>query len=413
MKVLWFTNTPPVASGIKDVPGGGWMRSLESELSQRKQLELGIAYFGRRNMGQSLQQGDVSAFPIERPPGFFPRFSRFFRFSVQDGKDVTSCLDVVRRFQPQLIHVFGTEKMFGLLASVVEVPLVIHLQGLMGPYFNAWVPPGYTLSDWVSRGRVDPFRAVVAFRNLRYVRHAVDRERTILGSCKAVMGRTEWDKTYASMYAPNATYYHCEEALDSVFFEPTVPLPGKIPVFVSVLSSPLYKGHDLVLKTAKVLCETGYRDFSWQVYGFTDFRLAEKKTGIRANSVNVTAGGFVRPAELRKRLRACSVFVHPSYIDNSPNSVCEAQVMGIPVVATDVGGVSSIVENGKTGFLVPANDPLMMASRLREITDGSLALPNNWQEIPRKRHDPKRVANRVLDVYRAILNESAIRAEGS
>ena len=52
-------------------------------------------------------------------------------------------------------------------------------------------------------------------------------------------------------------------------------------------------------------------------------------------------------------LFANSHIFHSSYIENSPNSVGEAQMVGVPVVASRVGGTDSMVEHGKTGFMYP------------------------------------------------------------
>ena len=60
-------------------------------------------------------------------------------------------------------------------------------------------------------------------------------------------------------------------------------------------------------------------------------------------------------------LRAADVFVHPSHSEGRPNAVLEAQACGIPVVATDVGGTSEIVEGGVTGHLVAPHDPAALA----------------------------------------------------
>ena len=71
--------------------------------------------------------------------------------------------------------------------------------------------------------------------------------------------------------------------------------------------------------------------------------------------------------EIKDELLHSTVYVHPSYIDNSPNSVCEAQILGCTCISTDVGGTSSIVEEGKTGFLVPSNDPYKLASLVESL----------------------------------------------
>ena len=405
MKVLWFTNTSSNCPGEKSSAGGGWISSLETAMRGRGDVELGVSFFGS-GVSDSVQDGPVSYFPVLRDRSHLAKVRRFFELAKQDERDVSDCLRVVDRFQPDLIHVFGTERCFALLCGRTPIPVVIHIQGLLVPCLNAWVPPGYRLWDYVRAGGCSPLRLALGFRALVFNRHAASRERDIMRNGRFFMGRTEWDRAYVSLYAPHARYFHCEEALRPSFFEEAPRTVPETPVFVSTLSGPLYKGHDVVLKTAKVLCETGRGDFEWRVFGVPDLRFAERKTGIHAETVHVRPLGTVSAERLRQELQACTAYVHPSYIDNSPNSVCEAQVLGVPVVATNVGGVSSIVEEGKTGWLVPANDPVMLARRMEDLSSGAMRLPAGWESEPRKRHDPARVADRVLEIYREILSST-------
>ena len=64
-------------------------------------------------------------------------------------------------------------------------------------------------------------------------------------------------------------------------------------------------------------------------------------------------------------LRAADLVVNPSLTEGLPNVVLEAQSLGVPVVATDVGGVSEIFDGGQTGWLVPAGDPESLADAIR------------------------------------------------
>ena len=71
---------------------------------------------------------------------------------------------------------------------------------------------------------------------------------------------------------------------------------------------------------------------------------------------NIDCRGMQDASSMIDVYRDSFCLVHPTYIDNSPNSVCEAQLSGLPVIATDVGGVSEVVVDGKSGFLVPVRD---------------------------------------------------------
>jgi sugar transferase (PEP-CTERM/EpsH1 system associated) len=72
-------------------------------------------------------------------------------------------------------------------------------------------------------------------------------------------------------------------------------------------------------------------------------------------------------------LAECDVFVLSSIAEGMPVTLMEAMASGLPVVATDVGGVASVVEDGVTGTLVPARDPRALANALETyVADESL-----------------------------------------
>ena len=406
MRVLWFAHIPPSGfhSGVNGYNGGGWISSLELAMEARHDVELAIAFFSKSS-GKATAETRVSYFPMQRPQSFPARVKRFFLLSKQDGADIALCKEVVAEFKPDVIQIFGTESCFGHLVRETDIPVVIHLQGLMAPYMNAWVPPGYRMLDYAVQGTANPIRIALGLRALAFNRHAAAREREIMHSCKAFMGRTDWDRAFVSLYAPQARYFSCWETLRPCFYEPADWTPPAKPVFISTISGPLYKGHDMVLKTAMTLKESGLDGFTWEIFGIDNLRFAERKTGIRASDVGVVPKGIATAEQLRAALLSCSVYVHPSYIDNSPNSLCEAQVLGVPVVATNVGGVSSLFTANRSHCLVPANDPLMMAERIRQ----SLTTPQRFisdREECLHRHAPETVVGRLMDIYRDLVGQN-------
>ncbi len=401
MRALWFSLTPSnYAAPSRGCTGCGWISSLERAVAERGDIDLAVTFLHPSSVGKE-KIGDVTYYPMRRPQSWTAKADRFFRIARQDRLELELCKRVVDDFKPDVIQVFGTERSFGLIARETDVPVVIHLQGLMGPYMNAWVPPGFTMWDYACRGSANPLRVALGLRSIAFNRHAVAREREIMQSCKAFLGRTEWDRAFVSLYAPQARYFTCWEALRPCFYEPGEWSPPAEPVLVSTISGPLYKGHDMVLKTARALTESGLSGFEWRVYGLGDVRFAERKTGIRAADVGVRPMGFATAEELRDALLHASAYVHPSYIDNSPNSVCEAQVLGVPVVAADVGGVSSLFDSDRSSCLVPANDPLIAASRIRE----AIRDPDSFRSDRAAclvRHDPRRIADGLVDIYKAL-----------
>jgi glycosyltransferase involved in cell wall biosynthesis len=69
--------------------------------------------------------------------------------------------------------------------------------------------------------------------------------------------------------------------------------------------------------------------------------------------------------DVASRLAAADVFVLPSRSEAFPNAVLEAMAAGLPIVASAVGGIRELIDDGKTGLLVPAGDPHALADRLR------------------------------------------------
>lgn len=80
---------------------------------------------------------------------------------------------------------------------------------------------------------------------------------------------------------------------------------------ISVLSMPTYNGHDVILKTAKLLKEYSDIEFSWEVYGVWSMAMWEKHLGISCGDVNVKPCGTVNAEVLKDKLLQADMFVHP------------------------------------------------------------------------------------------------------
>lgn len=149
-------------------------------------------------------------------------------------------------------------------------------------------------------------------------------------------------------------------------------------------------------------------DFEWKVFGDINPSFIERECKIKHNEVNVHLMGVASAQQIRETLLQATAYIHTSYIDNSPNSLCEASLLGISCIANNVGGVSSLIEDGKTGYLVPANDPYQMAFLMKflaENKDINIEMGKRAKEVAMKRHDRTAIVNRVMDIYAEILSK--------
>lgn len=389
MRILWFSVTPSLFHAYSNSHnGGGWIASLERIVRQVPEIELGVA-FNFTDKGFVYEQNGVKYYPISHG-------------SLETYKKIIS------DFNPDLIQIFGSENGFGVICGNTEVPVVIHMQGCLAPYHNALFPVGMSPVDFLTQRGLSWRYRFMGLRSEPAFRRNAEREIKTIQNCQYFMGRTEWDRGLIDLFNPSATYFHCEEALRPSFLESTQQWKwhdGK-PLIVSVISRPWYKGGDLILKTAKQLRRFTDIDFEWRVYGISEMRFFEHKYGIRADEVGVCVMGTASQEGLVEAITSASCYVHPSYIDNSPNSLCEAQILGAPVLATHVGGISSLVTHGVSGILFPANDPYTLASLLKRVLgDRTLAesLGKSARREAMRRHDPESIQLCLVEIYKEIL----------
>lgn len=407
MKILWFCNTPSLYKNIKHgYNGGGWMSSLESAMAGLPGIELGICFLLARNDEFKVKEGNTTYYPVSLYNSKLRRIKRALYPSSFDELEVERYLEVIDDFKPDLIHIFGSEQAFGLVQGRTSVPCVIHIQGILSPYLNAMFAPGVNALDYFRYMGVKA--GITRLKDLSMFAYNARREEVIMKSCRNFMGRTEWDKTIARYYSPQARYFYCSEMLRPIFHtaRPWNRPANEVLQLLTTISATDYKGFDLILKTAQLLKHVEGLKFEWKVFGIKDFPFWEKKLKLAPREIGLQLMGVGSPDVLVDHLQRADMFIHPSYIDNSPNSVCEAQYLGLPVISTNVGGISSLITDLETGMLVPANDPFALIGKIRQIADDpelAIRIGANARTVAIPRHDPQSIINQNLTAYQSIL----------
>jgi glycosyltransferase involved in cell wall biosynthesis len=127
--------------------------------------------------------------------------------------------------------------------------------------------------------------------------------------------------------------------------------------------------------------------------------------GIQARFV-----GALEPTELFELMRRCDVAAFPGLRDGLPSIVVEALGTGVPVVATNVGGIPRALERGG-GLLVPPGDPRAMAQGIRRMLSDDLERHRRVaRRVYEERFTPARVVDSYLECYVEALNRSQSRA---
>lgn len=417
MKVLWLTVTPskykPLEFGYN---GRGWIESLQSLVENSlENIELGIA-FPHTTDSQKVVNPKVTYYPIKRasPKNFFDWIISNWIGKIEEADELTQLRTIIDDFGPDIIHIYGTESWMCRTIEMTNIPCIVHLQGLMLPYYNIYLPNGISIYQIMSHNWIEFLKGISFWHSLREFKKMSTREYTYLKKISWFMGRTTWDHGISKFLSPKSTYFHVDEVLRESFYDAS---PWKYEdsekiIITSTLSDTLYKGLDLIIKTAKLLTNEGI-NFEWRVIGIKEASrtalLFKKKFHITYSQININLMGIKEANEIVGLLSKTRLYVHPSHIDNSPNSLCEAQLMGVPIIATNVGGVSSLIQDGSDGYLVPANEPYFLASRIVELSnspDCLIRFSEKAQKKAQKRHSKETILNDIIHTYQLVSTYS-------
>ena len=141
--------------------------------------------------------------------------------------------------------------------------------------------------------------------------------------------------------------------------------PGKRLLYVGRLAP--VKGLPILFESLAALKPT-HPDIVLTVVGDgSDRAELEQMTTRLGLDENVKFVGYQSQAEVRKHMQQTDVFVMSSFAEGIPVVLMEAMAAGVPVVASQIAGVSELVEEGKSGYLVPPGDAVSLAERIEKL----------------------------------------------
>ena len=421
MRILWLINIPlPEASqlmGDKPSPFGGWLINASRDLSNQEGIELSITFPSNKvNKFEELIGEKINYYP------FYPIKDRNKKI-IEYNNSFDALLD---RIKPDVVHIYGTEMTHTLsmvnTCKKLKIKTVISIQGLVSiiekhMYSNLPIHAiyGNTLRNIIWKDNVRGLKKL--FRNRG------KNEIESLQKTNHIIGRTTWDKACSNQINPQANYHFCNETLREEFYKHQWDVNDceKHSIFLSQGQYPIKGLHymleaiPLILKRfpkAKVYISgkditksDSIKDKLLMTYYGKYIKKMIKKLNLERNVV------FTGPLDEKKmcqRYLKSHVFVCPSSIENSPNSLGEAMILGVPSVASYVGGIPDMLKDKEEGFLYQHDAPYMLAQYVCEIfenQDLALKFSKNARERALKTHDRDENTRRLIEIYNEIVSK--------
>jgi L-malate glycosyltransferase len=418
MKVLWVTNIPinkhcEITNSSSNV--GGWMTSTLELLKEEKSIDLCIVTTWPVKKRVESKEANVIYIVL---PGGYP-----LHYKPNKQKNIEEWKQLILQFRPDVVHIHGTEYSPGLslMQACPNENYIISIQGLCG-IIERYYYAGIDISD-IFRN-ITP-RDIIKCETIMQARSRCkkrgEREAKYLMESKHVIGRTTWDYVHAKMINRKINYHFCNENLRTDFYETNWQIENieRHTIFMSQTELP-YKGIHIALKAISIL-KYDFEDLKVYIAGSNNIEPKNLKDKIKLNGYSkylkrlikefsldnfITFTGLLSSVKMAEYYKKSHVFICPSSAENSPNSLGEAQLVGIPCVASYVGGVPDMIKNEDSGLMYRFEEFEMLAHNIRRIFNDdtfALRLSSGGKIAASKRHDRRKNIETILSIYNKIL----------
>lgn len=337
----------------------------------------------------------------------------------------SDCLFVLNDFKPELLHIEGTETAQAhRFICCWKGKNIVSLQGILNgiePHQHGNLPIRKMFFSF------HPVKTIVAttlmiHKQLHFKpRLAIEKE--TLQKAENIMGRTTWDRAHAYGINPNAPYFSCNRVLRDPFYRDSwnISKIERHSLFIGNAHSPLKGVHFAFQAIARLKRE--YPNIKCYIAGEnpnpSSWKQWKKQIGYSAYlrhlikvldiSENIEFLGLLTAETLAKRLRLSHVALLCSTIENSPNTLGESMILGVPSVVAFVGGIPDMASDNQEVLFYSNNDPCLLAYQIKRIfNDDSLAqsLSENSRHRALKTHDPDLNLHKLLHAYRSITQKA-------
>ena len=425
MRVLWVCNImPPIIGqylGKECSVKEGWISGILMRLAKEKEeVELAISY----PVTDVAEEGKTEVIIENKKKITCYGFVEDTVHPENYGGEVLERRlgDIIRDFRPEVLHIFGAEFGHSLAAAKAYSTPEKTLVGLQGVISQC--AKEYMADLPIKVQKQVSFRDLLKKDSLKQQQEKFflrgEREKEILKLCGNVTGRTAFDKAAAKKMNPDATYFFMNETMRGEFYQDTWSYGTceKHRIFFSQADYPL-KGFHYLLQALEYIKEK-YPDVTVAVAGnsLVNYKTLKDKIKISAYGKylrkivkelemedKIIFLGKLSAEEMKQQYLKCHTFVCASSLENSPNSVGEAMLLGTPVVASYAGGIPSMLEHEKEGLLFEKGNTKALAEAIMRTWESYptvKTITENARVRARKTHDADENYKRLMEMYGVI-----------
>ena len=419
MRILWIVNLLfPEAEALMGGGSilkatGGWLLAASQALLETKGVELAVATVSSSVKDLTVLQGEIiKYYVIPKGKGNFKYNPEYKKYWVQIEQD----------FCPEVVHIHGTEFSHGLayLRACGSDKAVVSLQGISSMICRYYLS-GMTKWDILRSITLRDLIKGSLYTEKKGFKRRGESEITLFKEVRYAIGRTSFDKAHFLWANPNGQYFVGNETLRPEFYTGQWLYSDCVPhsIFISQLNFAVKGGHvflkslpSIIKKYPDVQVRVGGIDLTksggsiydrLKMHGYGKMLLnIIKDNGLEKH---VTFLGNLDADEMKKEMLNANVYVCPSSCENSPNSLCEAQMLGVPNVSAYVGGIPDLVPCKDCGELYRFEEYEMLAEIICGIFSTSATFDNSiMRKVAFQRHDSKSNCEQLLNVYKKIMN---------
>lgn len=425
-KVLWICNImlPAIAKELS-LPYSnreGWLSGIFDQITEKeKEIELSICFpAGNEKFPDNIVVKGAKCY------GFYENLNTP---EIYDEKLEMRFQEIFRLAEPDMIHIFGTEFPHALAAAKVfgrPERTLVGIQGLcyeIAKVYMAGLPlevqEKVTFRDWIRKDSLKQQQEKFYLRG--------KNEIEAISLAGHITGRTGFDREGTARINQKAVYHSMNETMRSSFYEGqwTRDFCEKHSIFLGQGDYPLKGFHFLLQAMPEILKK--YPDAVLYVAGNSVIAKRTVKDKLKLSAYGkyllslieknnlqdkVVMLGRLSEEEMKQRFLKSHVFVCASVLENSPNTVGEAMLLGVPVVASNAGGIPDMLTDGREGLLFKAGDIGALAAAIEAVFDEKKdeegkTLAMRLSDDGRKRafmtHDGEANYRKLLEIYRSIL----------